>query len=411
MTYFLTKTVIQAISLLLAVLLLAGCSGVYSEVTDTAPAESQTEPPQSSAEPETSADEPGKTDEVSSESEQTVKTDPEPGTSDAPGQTEPLPETTEEETTAQPPEDTPYVFNNHVWSCFLDDCYPAEYRESFFALCDALREGADSFPCASREIYDFCMDEVTHNQLYPVACTQITGKSPDGSVPFENGVGRIYYKKSKTDFLERQRVFIQNIEAIMEAWIRPDYSEFEKCLSLYEYFACYYSYDYEGNLDRSKDGSGCATLKYRIGVCADFSALYAYLLMQSGVDAIAVSNWGESDWTGYHAWTFVDIGGKGYHIDPTWGLKEDKSVEVFTLDYFMMTDADRAAYGYPYELLEAFLLPGRYAKDCVGYVFSATDDSYRLPDFSYCSRYFPERNVLFYRNATIGPGEFEFIYE
>ena len=326
-------------------------------------------------------------------------------TEDFPGQ-----DTTETDNQSKK-EQVPFVFNTHVYSCFLDACYSDEYRESFFNLCDALQEGADTFECANEEIYHFCMDEVVHNQLYPVACMQITGESPDGSEPYEDGIGRIYYTKSKEDFLERQEKFKEDIAVIMDAYIQSDFSDFEKCLALYDYMVCNYDYDYDNELDCSEDGSGCACLKYRMGICADFSALYSYLLLQSGVDAIAVQNWGSDDSPGYHAWTFVEIDGKGYHIDPTWGLKVDKSLETFTLDYFMMTDDDRASSGYPPELLEIYLIPYFYANECTEYDFTADDRTYRLPGFSECSRYNTETNILYYYNYMIDDVEHEFQYE
>lgn len=308
-------------------------------------------------------------------------------------------------------EEVPFEFNPHVYSCFLDACYSDEYRESFFNLCDALQKGEDSFECSSEEIYKFCMDEVTHNQLYPVACMQITGKSPDGSSPYENGVGRIYYTKSKEDFLERQEKFIKEVEDIMNDYIKSDYSKFEKCLALYDYIASNYEYDYDGTVDYSEDGSGCACLKHKKGICGDFAPWYSYLLLQCGVDAIAVSNDGTADSAGYHSWTFVDIDGKGYHIDPTWCLKSDMSEETFTLEYFMMTDEDREASGYPADLLEVYMLPEFYAKDCKEYNFVADDRTYRLPEFSDCVRYDTNQNIIYYYSFAIDTEEHEFKYE
>ncbi len=288
-------------------------------------------------------------------------------------------------TTVSEPEAEPFVFRPHVYSRFLEAEYSEDYRQALFALIDALEEGADTFPCPSRKIYNFCMDEAVQNQLYPVACMQITGKSNDGSKPYEDGVGHIYYTKSKEDFLARQTNFRHEIESIMNAYIKPDYSDYEKCLALYDYMVSNYSYDYDNSVDAGEDGSFCATLRYKKGICVDFSAMYAYLLMQCGVDAI--------------------------HIDPTWGLKTDPSDAAFLLDYFMMTDDDRAASGYVADTLEIYLLHVFYAKDYDKYDFTADDSRYRLPDGSYCTRYDTDRKVLYYTNNTIDDKEQTFRYE
>ena len=309
-----------------------------------------------------------------------------------------------DETTSEPES---YKFNTHAYSSFLEACYSEDYKRSLFNFFDALQDGKDTFECASEEIYEYCMDSVVQNQLYPVACCQLLEKSPDGDPSFENGTGHIYYKYSKENFLEKQARFQQEVEAIMNEWIRPDYSDFEKCLALYEYIATNYYYDHDGVLQRSEDGSGCTTLYKKLGICADYGPWYAYLLMQCGVNAIAVSNFGTENSLGYHAWTYVEINGKCYHIDATWALNEDSSVSTVKLDYFMMTDDDRAQSGYPPELLEAYLVPGFYAKDCPGYRFVADDKTYRLPEWSVMSRFDAENNIIYYTDNT---GDHQFRY-
>ncbi len=319
-------------------------------------------------------------------------------------------ETTETTTVQTTEEIKPLEFDPHVYSCFLEACYGDDYRESFFNLIDALQEGRDSFECKSKKIYDFLMDDVVQNQLYPFACMQIEKKSKKDKKSYKDGIGYIRYTKSKEDFLLRYEDFKKDIMAILDAYIKPDYTDFEKCLALYEYMVCNYEYDYDDSLNRS-GGSCLAFLKYKKGICADFSALYSYLLLQCGVDAIAVSNWGEDDTTGYHSWTFVDIDGKGYHIDTTWGVKEDKTSPTFKLDYFMMTDEDRALDGYPKEELDIYILPFFYARDCKDYDFSANDSSYRLPRYSECSRYDTRSNTIYYYNYLIDSDEHQFKYE
>lgn len=312
--------------------------------------------------------------------------------------------------TTKEPEAEPFVFRPHVYSCFMEAGYSEEYREAIFHMIDALQEGADTFACPSEKIYKYCMDDAVQNQLYPVACMQITGKSNDGSKPYEDGVGHIYYTKSKEDFLERQTNFQREIESIMNAYIKTDDSDYEKCLAMYDYMVSHYSYDYDREIDAAEDGSFCATLKYKKGVCVDFSAMYAYLLMECGVDAISVANNGV-DGAGYHAWTYVKIDGKGYHIDPTWGLKRDPSDPSFRLDYFMMTDEDRAASGYPPEMLEIYLLRVFHADEYDKYKFTADDNRYRLPEGSYCTRYDTKKNILYYTNDSIDSQEHTFRYE
>ena len=156
-------------------------------------------------------------------------------------------ETTSETTSVK---NVSLAFNPHAYSSILYDVYGDEYRDSFFNLCDALMEGKDTFECANEEVYNWCMNGVTLNQLYPVACCQITSEGNDGDPSYENGTGHIYYKKSVGEFLQRQNSFIEQVEEIKNDYIKPDYSDFEICLALYDYIASNYTYDHDGTLDR-----------------------------------------------------------------------------------------------------------------------------------------------------------------
>ena len=97
-----------------------------------------------------------------------------------------------DEPTAATTAPEPYKFNTHAYSSFLEACYSDDYKKSLFNFFDALNDGRDTFECASQEIYEFCMDSVVQNQLYPVACCQLLDKSPDGKPSFENGTGPGY---------------------------------------------------------------------------------------------------------------------------------------------------------------------------------------------------------------------------
>ena len=113
----------------------------------------------------------------------------------------------EETALPAPTPEEPYAFNAHLYSPLLSKYYPQEWWDSLYHLCDALREGRDTFECASQEIYDWCMDDVTLAHLFPAACLAVTGKSSDGTEPFENGTGRIYYNIPPEECVARQAEF------------------------------------------------------------------------------------------------------------------------------------------------------------------------------------------------------------
>ena len=303
-------------------------------------------------------------------------------------------------------EEIPFEFNPHVYNAMLSATYGDEYRDAFFNLCDALRAGEDTFECASKEAYDWCMNELTLSELFPVACMTVTDKSTDGSLNYENGTGRIYYTIPVEEFVQRQSEFEEEITEILNTYVKSSYTDFEKCLALYDYMVSEYVYDYNDEWMGTGVGASYFCFKEKRGLCSSLADIYAYLLMQVGVDAIHVSHFGEGN---AHAWTFVTVNGKGYHIDPTWGLKIDYSSKKFYLDCFMMTDNDRANSGYPAEGLSVPLLPYNYANQCTEYSYVADDDSYRFPPYTACTGYDTDNNIIWY--SLSGNDPIEFYYE
>lgn len=294
-----------------------------------------------------------------------------------------------------------FEFNLHVYSIFLESCYSEEYKEAFFNLCDALSEGKDNFTCASQAAYDFCTDPVTLNQLYPVAYKQISAEG------FKDGTGYIRYEIPVEEYLQKQDQFQKDVEDVLGRYIRSDYSDLEKCLVLYDYMTSEYQFDYLDNVGKTNDGDCYACFNLKQGICSDLGTLYAYLLMQCGVNAIEVENSGTASSAGFHAWTYVSIEGKNYHIDVTAALLSENTMPEVSLDYFLMTDRDRDAAGYVYDELEVPLMQPKLAKYCSNYQFIADDTTYHLPEGSYCTGYDTGKDTIFYKDSE---GEHEFVY-
>ena len=288
-----------------------------------------------------------------------------------------------------------YEFNPHLYSALLAREIPQDHWDSLYNLCDALREGRDTFECSSKEAYEWCMDSSTLANMIPPACLNISGKSPDGTVSYENGVGRIYYRESAEAYKARQAEFEQMVVDILNSTLEKDDDEFEKCLKLYDYMESNYNYDDDGREDGvNSDGFVYHTLRTHEGHCIDFSGVYCYLLRQAGVEAISVGCMDGVD----HEWTYVLINGKGYYIDPTWSLKSTRDTEDLYLDYFMMTDKIRTDTGCPVDDLNVQMLPSWRLRDSSLSV-SATDDSYYAGNYAVFKSLDEEKKILYYIDA------------
>ena len=124
--------------------------------------------------------------------------------------------------------------------------------------------------------------------LFPPAGAKIEGKSTDGSPAYENGTGKIHYNMPVEDFLKRESDFEVLITDILNSTIEKDDTEYERALKLYLYVAKNYVYDYSLIENLSNDENYVfACFKEKKGQCVNFASVYAYLLLQAGIDAVS----------------------------------------------------------------------------------------------------------------------------
>ena len=262
-------------------------------------------------------------------------------------------------------EPEPFTFNPHVHCDLLSEIITEDMWNSFYNMVDAIRACEDTFKCTDKKAYEWATNEVTIGSFLPAACTIVVG---DG---FENGTGKLKYKMDKAKFLEREKAFEEEIVRIINEATRSDYSDFEKLTCLYDYFCKHWVYDYN-ELDGQgiDDFSDYACLMKKNGICCEIAGAFSYLLLQCGVQAMSFGTSCE------HDWTYVVIGGKGYHCDATWGLHGDYPDAPCTLQYFMMTETERLSALENKDQLQATLIwPWKDKYDLAR--FSATDETFK----------------------------------
>lgn len=293
---------------------------------------------------------------------------------------------TEAEVTATPtptmtstPTPTPgsnYEFNPHPYSATLAEWIPQDYWDSFNNMSDALRKGESTFECSSQEAYDWVMNDVIISHLMPAAGLKVTGVSNDGTVPYENGVGHIYYNMPVEDFLAREAEFEELVVDVLNSRLQDDDDDFEKIFKLYEYMEDTYVYE---QLDQTGDGCVYNCFMEGHGVCIDLAGVYSYLLMEVGVDAISMGCFDDMD----HEWVYVVLDGEGYHVDPTWALKSYyDGADFLELFYFMMDDDTRVYTGCAVDdltvqlLLEFWISKTDLDLSCTSHRFDCLEDAY-----------------------------------
>lgn len=295
-------------------------------------------------------------------------------------------EPSEEESYAEP-----FVFNPHVKCELLSEIVTDEMWDSFYNLVDAIRAGEDTFECADEHAYEWCTHDCTLGTFLPASCTHITGGG------YENGTGKILYKMDKDKFLQREKNFEDEIVRMLNEATRSDYSDFEKLITIYDYVCKNFQYDFTSIDGEDADGfSNYACFMTKEGICCEISGVMTYLLLQAGVQAMDFGGEGSA---GFHSWNYVLIGGKGYHIDATWALHGESPDKKLSLQYFMMTERERAD-GYFEEKLEADLIwPWKSDYDLAR--FSATDETFsQFHDWSELDGINTEKNIVYFTNAV-----------
>ena len=261
---------------------------------------------------------------------------------------------------------TRLTFQPKVASQYLVEIFGETKVETWFNLVDAVMAGKDTFACPDKETYDWVMGQFP-NKCFPVLLTLIDF-AYDRANPVKNGVGSFTYLVPREEAAAKIAEFSKLVEDILNETMQPDYSDFEKALSLYLYFQKTYTYDYDAAED-VENGDLSYVSAYRLltgktGICHELANAYSYLLMQVGVDAMTVMG-------GNHEWSYIQLNGTNFHIDPTWAL----NLYPGELGYFLMTDEQRCDNGY-FDV-SRFLYCSNYSKDHPHPDYAANDTAFR----------------------------------
>lgn len=298
-------------------------------------------------------------------------------------------EDTSAEPTDVPPEPTVarlkepghYVFQPKVCSTYMEEVFGESMCETWYNLVDAVMAGEDSFACPDNHSYNWVMGQFPR-LCFPIL-TELIDYTWDRSNPVVDGVGSFTWRVPPEEAAARIEEFAAQVEGILNETLEDDYSDFEKALALYIYFARTYEYDYETGRKMQETYVDYATT-YRLfrtgnGICSEIAPAYSYLLMQAGVDATTMMG-------AAHEWSYVRINGHNYHIDPTFAINNMDS-----LAYFMMTDEQREATGYGREVS---FITSNYSKDHPHPDYTADEGSFSQIWGYQLEEFFPEKDKL-----------------
>ena len=282
-----------------------------------------------------------------------------------------------------------YVFRPKVCPVFMKELFGETMCETWYNLVDAVMAGEDTFACPDQHTYDWVMGQFPR-LCFPILVELIDFAYDRGNAVADGTAGFTYLVPPE-EAAARIEGFAEQIEGILNETLGDDYSDLEKALALYEYFAYTYVYDWE-TADRLYEEPVDYTTTYRLfktgtGICSEIAPAYSYLLMQAGVEATIVMG-------GDHEWSYVRINGNEYHIDPTFVISDPCS-----LSYFMMTDEQREVTGYG---RDEYVYISNYWHDNPYYGYAADDDSFSELWSYALTEFVPEEDIM--RCWHYGPG-------
>ena len=264
--------------------------------------------------------------------------------------------------------DGKFHFQLKVASKYMTEIFGEPMVEAWFNLVDAIMAGKTEFACPDDETFRWVTGQFPDKCLPP-----LHGHiwAADSDHPVKNGVARFMYNIPYSEVKAMIADFSKQVEDILNETMKPENTDFEKALLLYNYFDSHYIYDWDAYEDNFQ-GKADYLSSYRFfteekGICQEISVAYSYLLMQAGVEAGTVAGVGDSGEG--HQWSYIRLGGHDYHIDPTWVLEKDGK-----LAYFLMTDAERSSQGgFP---IDGFWYLSNYSQDHPHPAYAANDETF-----------------------------------
>ena len=281
---------------------------------------------------------------------------------------------------ADPSDQNHYVFKANICSVFMKEVFGDAMCETWGNLVDAVMAGENAFACPDQHTYDWVMGQFPKHCL-PIL-PELIDYAYDRSHSVRNGVASFTWLVPPQEAAARIADFGTQIEGILNAVLRDDDTDFEKAAALYDYFYRTYQYDwdtYREMYERPVDTTPMHLFRTGTGICSEIAPAYSYLLMQSGVEATTMMG---PD----HEWSSVRIGGHEYHIDPTFVLESEESLE-----YFLMTDEQRALSGFT---REEMTITSNYSGDHPHPDYMANDSTYSVLWNYQFEALFPNENRL-----------------
>lgn len=138
---------------------------------------------------------------------------------------------------------------------------------------------------------------------------------------------------------------VELVDAMFEdGRLSSDMTEKERAYALYKWICENVDYAYDApdsEGDEVKPDNCYSAMIERCAVCQGISGAYVQLCRLAGVDMYVQLGYTA---TGAHSWCKIEMDGTWYYIDPTWGITGADDDEVYSDDWFWVTQEFMESY-------------------------------------------------------------------
>jgi len=193
------------------------------------------------------------------------------------------------------------------------------------------------FELTNREVMDTC------SSLYEQAGFQLSYLSRVKWSKDYRTINFIYYDVAEA-LKETQSVFYAEMNHLLNNVAPQSFTSYQKFFLIYDYICK--GTNYTDDINDQTTNSAFSLLVNGKGICNGYAQLAYYVLNYVGIPTEYISNTP-------HAWNIVELDGKRYHTDFTWGSAHGRNSYLSTAlmnDVTRNEGLDRSGFGEPYIL-------------------------------------------------------------
>lgn len=220
-----------------------------------------------------------------------------------------------------------YEWDPYAVSDIYSNIFGHRFESDFQSMVGAILNGDYAF---------YCSDSGNAQRLHTYGDAVFPPYSQlVANVFFEDGMAHIIYKTfNDEDRLAILDDFRRSIEYLVGSALKEGDTPATMAIALYNAYSYQLTYDYDADYEDRTLTTYRALTEYT-GIARNFSAAYAYLCTQMGINAVPAGGINTSGRA--HDWTLIRLDDRYYYADPTW----EATAGGTGLQYFGMTTQQR----------------------------------------------------------------------